>query len=344
MQFSIIIPVYNVEPYICQCVDSILNQSFLDFELILVDDGSPDLCPAICDQYAEKDSRVIVVHQRNGGLSDARNAGLKIANGKYVVFIDADDFWDGDECLSSIYAASENEPDVILFWPKKLFNESGIFSCDGKSFQCINAPWDCPGELLLQLIQHELFRCSAWARSVKRSLLIDNEIYFMKGLLSEDIPWYMQIILHAKRYAYVDQDFYVYRQREGSITKSFALKNLCDFIYVIRNCVERVQRQEILHDLKIVSLSYLAKEYSQLLLVYAQINDSNKSKYKKEIISYDWLLKYAISKRPKLVRFAYKHLGFEATTMVMRLFCFLKGKKRFGGSPTASFFDNQGMA
>lgn len=91
-EISIIVPVYNVEKYLKKCVDSILNQTFKDFELILVDDGSPDSSGAICDQYAEKDSRVKVIHKKNGGLSDARNAGIEVAKGKYLGFIDSDDY------------------------------------------------------------------------------------------------------------------------------------------------------------------------------------------------------------------------------------------------------------
>ena len=91
MDISVIIPVYKVANTLCRCVDSIISQSFSDWELILVDDGSPDSCGAICDEYAEKDSRIKVIHKDNGGLSDARNAGLKIAEGEYVTFVDSDD-------------------------------------------------------------------------------------------------------------------------------------------------------------------------------------------------------------------------------------------------------------
>ena len=93
MLFSIIVPVYKVEDYIEKCIDSILLQSYTDFELILIDDGSPDKCPLICDQYKERDSRVKVIHKQNGGLSSARNAGLKVAKGEYILFLDSDDFF-----------------------------------------------------------------------------------------------------------------------------------------------------------------------------------------------------------------------------------------------------------
>ena len=99
MKVSAIVPVYNVEKYIYRCVDSILNQTFSDFELILVDDGSPDNCPQICDEYAKKDSRIKVIHKENGGLSSARNAGLDIASGEWISFIDSDDWIHKDYLL-----------------------------------------------------------------------------------------------------------------------------------------------------------------------------------------------------------------------------------------------------
>ena len=89
---SVIVPIYNVEKYLDKCVDSIINQTYKNLEIILVDDGSPDNCPQMCDDYAKKDSRIRVVHKENGGLSDARNAGMKVATGEYVSFIDSDDY------------------------------------------------------------------------------------------------------------------------------------------------------------------------------------------------------------------------------------------------------------
>lgn len=113
-QISVIVPVYKVEPYIHRCVDSILAQTFTDFELILVDDGSPDACGAICDEYAAQDARVRVIHQANGGLSAARNAGLEVAEGKYVMFCDSDDYVDSIWCETLYKTICENEDAFIV--------------------------------------------------------------------------------------------------------------------------------------------------------------------------------------------------------------------------------------
>ena len=101
-KFTVIIPIFKVEAYLRTCVDSVLSQTFSDIEVILVDDGSPDGCPAICDKYAAADSRVTVIHKENGGLSDARNAGLLAATGEYVIFLDSDDYYLSASFLSAI--------------------------------------------------------------------------------------------------------------------------------------------------------------------------------------------------------------------------------------------------
>lgn len=113
-ELSIIVPVYKVEPYLRRCLDSILAQTFRDFELILIDDGSPDNCGAICDEYAEKDSRIIVIHQKNQGVSAARNAGLDIARGTYLGFVDSDDWIEPEMYETMIATAKEKQVDVVV--------------------------------------------------------------------------------------------------------------------------------------------------------------------------------------------------------------------------------------
>ena len=110
---SIIIPIYKVEPYLKCCLDSIINQSYTNLEIILVDDGSPDNCPQICDEYAKKDNRIVIIHKKNGGLSDARNAGLDIAKGDFIYFLDGDDYL-GKEVISCLYDHIQNKDNIAI--------------------------------------------------------------------------------------------------------------------------------------------------------------------------------------------------------------------------------------
>ena len=115
-RISVIVPIYNTEKYLARCIESILCQTYTNLEIILVDDGSPDSCPRICDEYAEKDERIKVIHKPNGGLSDARNSGLKIANGEYVIFLDSDDYYNNTKFLQDIHdQLSLKNADALFF-------------------------------------------------------------------------------------------------------------------------------------------------------------------------------------------------------------------------------------
>ena len=116
IKVSIVVPVYNVEKYLNQCVDSVLAQTYKNIEVILVDDGATDASPAICDEYAEKDNRVKVVHKKNGGLSSARNSGIKVATGDYLMFIDSDDYWNADFVLRELIDKTlASDADITCF-------------------------------------------------------------------------------------------------------------------------------------------------------------------------------------------------------------------------------------
>lgn len=122
MLFSIILPVYNVEKYLCECVESILKQTYKDYEIILVDDGSTDKSPEICDSFSEQNPCVKTVHKKNGGLSDARNAGTKTARGEYIIYIDSDDFVIAEDFLEKLADKTKNSPDLILYKYSKYYD------------------------------------------------------------------------------------------------------------------------------------------------------------------------------------------------------------------------------
>ena len=172
-EFSIIVPIYKVEKYLEICIDSIIGQSFCNFELILVDDGSPDTCGEICDRYSSSDTRVKVVHKENGGLSSARNAGLDIATGKYVIFIDSDDFWDDASALEHIHInLTETDADVLVF-PAKRYYESEdkytyIITSDVDRTKIIDKDVNAS---IRYMIENNIYRAAAWNKVVKNLLL-----------------------------------------------------------------------------------------------------------------------------------------------------------------------------
>lgn len=208
---SVIVPVYNVENYLSRCVDSLINQTYTSLEIILVDDGSPDNCPKICDSYALKDNRIKVIHKKNGGLSDARNAGMRIASGKYVSFIDSDDYVSVDffEVLYNTLI-SENS-DVVECCVVKFYDKEHVkaYTDDLKitNFDTIDG--------LNALISEDPFHQHVWNKLYKSELIIN--IPFVIGKLNEDEFWTYQVFGRAKKVTKINKTMYYYFQRENSI-------------------------------------------------------------------------------------------------------------------------------
>lgn len=208
---SVIVPIYNVEKYLARCVDSIVNQTYKNLEIILVDDGSPDLCPQMCDDYAEKESRIKVVHKKNGGLSDARNAGMAVATGKYISFIDSDDYVSDDffECLLDVMNKENSdivECSVVKFYEDNRFDE---FSDDlsVKTYDTQDA--------MSALIAENPFHQHVWNKLYKIELVKD--IPYAVGKLNEDEFWTYQVFGRANKVARLNKTMYYYFQRNSSI-------------------------------------------------------------------------------------------------------------------------------
>jgi len=217
---SIIVPIYNVEPFLRCCVDSLLQQTYADFELILVDDGSPDNCGAICDEYVAADDRVRVIHKPNGGLSDARNAGLKIAQGEYIAFVDSDDWGTPDylECLLS--ALAENGADICEC---DILRTSGEETALTKEYHA--AEVFTTVDAMEQLIHDGSFHQHVWNKLYRRDVIAD--ILFPKGKTNEDEFWTYQVFGNAKKVVKIQDVLYFYFQRPGSIMgETYSLKRL----------------------------------------------------------------------------------------------------------------------
>ena len=223
MKLSIILPIYNVEAYLEECVNSILMQSYRDYEIILVNDGSIDGSPKLCDELVAKHDCIKVVHKKNGGLSDARNYGTAEATGEYVVYIDSDDFITSPDFLSKIAEKSKSGADLILYKYVKYFHESKRMDTCRYSYASAICESSYAGKIR-KLVEADAFYGMAWIKAVKRSLIADNNIGFEVGLLGEDMEWNYHIIFHAKSMELIDESFLAYRQREGSITSTY-LKN-----------------------------------------------------------------------------------------------------------------------
>lgn len=325
MLISIIVPVYKVEPYLHQCVNSVLSQSYTEFELILVDDGSPDNCPSICDDFAKKDARVKVIHKENGGLSDARNVGLRHSIGQYVIFLDSDDLWassDGIKNLIKILA--EHQDADIVFFQKFSFidGETPILPVEYSHLDC-----NLNGKSKIILLSHLQSRgnllTSAYTKLVKRSLLINNNIFFEKGLLSEDFDWSLNLYCNCKSILFSDEIFYAYRKRSGSITKSVGIKHLNDLLWIIKKWSTLLDELKIEKKERDIYKDFLCYVY-MISLSYVDITKNEYREMLKKLELYRGLFEFANNKKTMLAAKIYKICGFLLTCCILRLFNLLK--------------------
>lgn len=216
---SVIVPIYNVETYLDECVNSIVNQTYTNLEIILVDDGSPDNCPAMCDKWKEKDNRIKVIHKENGGLSDARNAGLEIATGEYIGFVDSDD-WIEEDMYEKLYASLiEENADVcacgLIYNYSDRVVKNKALNIKGSGI-----------EIYKYLYDDTKYIVAAWNKLYKKQCW--NELKFPKGKICEDAFTTYMIIHNANRIIQIEDSLYHYRIRENSIMTSNFKKSKMD--------------------------------------------------------------------------------------------------------------------
>ena len=217
---SVILPVYNVEKYIDRCLESVLNQTYKNIEIILVDDGSKDNCPKICDEYAKKDNRVRVIHKTNGGLSDARNAGIKIAKGKYITLIDSDDYVEKDYVDFLYNLIQESNAKMSICSHTVLYENGTRLEKATHEHSILDAK-----TTLKRILYDDGIDLSAWAKMYKKELF--DTVQYPKGRLFEDAATTYLLIDQCDKIAIGSESKYYYIIRSNSITtKSFSPKKM----------------------------------------------------------------------------------------------------------------------
>lgn len=298
MKISVIIPVYNVEKYLKRCLDSVINQTYKNLEIILIDDGSTDKSGNICDEYAAKDKRIIVIHKENGGLSDARNKGLDICTGDYISFIDSDDWIENGFYEYVVNNVKDN--DLLIF---------DYYITNGKNSKWIkykNAEVELSKEkCLIELAKAKLqsYTCN----KIYKLDLFDN-IRFPKGRNYEDQAIIHLIIDKCNKIRYYDKAFYYYYQNLNGITHTVNYKNYRDFLYVniLRGRFLKKKYPEIYE----YHLNYIYSAIAKLCWLYF-----NKKEYKIRYI----FLKKIVLKKLKNNLFNYKISCKTKTKMLLAL-------------------------
>lgn len=272
---SVIVPVYNVEKYLDKCVDSIVNQTYKNLEIILVDDGSPDNCPKMCDDWSEKDKRIKVIHKKNGGLSDARNKGIEMANGEYIGFVDSDDYVEGNYIEFLYKNIIDYDCEISMGKHYVIYPNKKINTGSGKEY-IMNSK-----ECLEKMLYGEDVDVSAWAKLYKKSLFKD--ISFPKGRLFEDSATTYKLVEKANSIVLDSQPIYYYIIRDNSITNYKFDEKKFDLIFSTEEMCKEIKISY--PDLEKGCQRRMMYAYLSTFTQYIKANSKDK-KVEKELITY----------------------------------------------------------
>lgn len=294
IQISVIVPIFRVERELPRCVDSLLRQTQPRIEIILVDDGSDDGCPALCDRYAAQDARIRVIHKPNGGLSDARNAGMAVMRGQWCMFVDSDDYLDTDACERLLAAAQKaGNADIVTGECEEHHGDTSVFQRhsaleEGRVFTA--------SEYLKQSIPRGEFFMPVWMSIYQTDWLRAHRLRFAKGLLHEDMEWTGRVFLEGPLVTYMKGPFYHYVIREGSINnaKDFT-KNATDCMLIYRQWRKQITAVSDPELRKLLN-GFLCKCFIHTCASY-QVKDG----FKKSGITRRFLLRHSQSASDKLL-------------------------------------------
>ncbi len=311
-QLSIIIPLYNCENYICQAIDSVICQKNVDYELIIIDDGSTDSSLKKITKYGDI---VKIISIPNSGASAARNVGLRESVGKYVMFLDADDFLNNTSVCSKVISVMESHKSQMGLFSYTYYNNSSGKYTHIKAYPDeLTEMVDC-NELIYKLVFSGFFPASPCFRIIERDFLITNELYFKEGTTAEDIEWFTRLLVRIESFCVINDDSYIYRKSlQSSVTGSSSLlkcTNHSNMISLSAECVNQVKDKRK----QTALLSALAYQYCILLSnCYQFVRDKN---LVNKIKSLSWLLKYNLFPSVKYVRYIYNIFGFRVTSFLM---------------------------
>lgn len=318
MTFSIIIPMYNTQKTLERCVQSVLEQSYCDYEIIAVDDGSEDDTWNEALSLAKADARIRPFTMRHAGTGAARNLGMRYASGEYVLFLDADDYWVDGKLLERLSTAIEEHPSDVYMFHRVKVNAAGkeLTRYTKPRFE----PENCT--LALGVIYHKLCEdgqpiCTSTNKCVRKELLIENHIDFREDILGEDIDWALRLFSITGTICLLNTVAYAYLQHsEGSRSNSEGAPN--DLALIVGDWCTRLQEGEIAH--KDAAASQVAFQYGICMGSYNKLN-AEKKKIMKDNVS---ILKYGLDRKSRMIYKLQRVLGFGITCMIVKTYILLR--------------------
>lgn len=316
---SVIVPIYKVEKYLDRCVESIVNQTYKNIEIILVDDGSTDSCPQMCDKWAAKDNRIKVIHKKNEGAGKARNIGLDVCNGNYVSFIDSDDYI-SDDYLARLYSFIDDEIDIVECEYLIVEDNNALFS---RSEPIANR---CDvTDALRQSILERAFKQVIWNKLYKKSVI--SNYRFPEHYKIDDEFWTYKVIANCKNLIHINSQLYAYRQQHNSVMHTLSIKQRIQPIIAKKERVDFIsERFPCLYSDCVISL--YATCLFQTQCVYRDGLKKEKQEFKK--ISESMLKRYRLNYN-YLKRFSIKYrIWYYLFSLSVPLTCNLRNLLRIG--------------
>lgn len=323
MKISVIIPVYNVKPYLERCLRSVLRQTYKDLEIIMVDDGSTDGSGELADGLAASSPCISVIHQNNQGLSGARNTGLRIASGEYVVFLDSDDEWLLDDGLEKLLSDSPIGCDLIVFKTVESWPSGKIVYGIDYDVEYLSS-FNNPQEIFVHLIQIKRFFVSAVRVLVRRAFLLEHSIEFPVGLLSEDINWSLRVWQYVNTVSFHNLDFYCYQRREGSISTTLSIKTYQSYDKIFSYWEQECGKSDCINRASI--LTYMADLWTTLAYYYHKLQKDEKKEGLRVIKAHKTLLDNASSHKARRSAVLVKLVGVKVTVLLLGLYWRIRTK------------------
>ncbi len=318
MRMSIIIPVYNAAATLRRCLDSILAQSYGDYQVVVVDDASTDESLAIAESYAARDERFLVLASAHCGTGAARNKGLAVAAGQYVVYMDADDYWIREDLLQALDDRIRDLPaDVYMYQMAKVTEDGAVLKrFDKQLFSCADQV------MALDAVYQDLVAdghtlAAAWNKCVKRQLLLENEIRFREDVLGEDIDWVLQLFSYVQTICLVNIRAYAYTQHK-SPSRSTRSDAPNDLVTIVSDWAEKLNRETMAHRDAVAGV--VAFEYGICMGSHHLLSKENKKRMRCSVR----LLQGGLDRKTMLIHRFCTVFGYDLTCAAVRLYLLLR--------------------
>ncbi len=317
MKISVVIPVYNVKPYLERCVNSVLRQTYKDLEMILIDDGSTDGSGKLCDQIATNNQRIRVIHQTNQGVSAARNTGILEALGEYLVFMDSDDLWLIDDGLETVMSYCDEDTDLISFKVVDIWKDGRQSLYPDYNLEIISRQPNTQA-LFSYLIKSQIFIPSACHFVVRKKILIENKVFFPLRKIGEDFFWQMHLWQHLDNVKKVNVNLYGYWHRQDSITTApVSIWSYEEYDKTFTYWKEQYKNGCVNGD---TILAYMANIWINRGYVFYKLKDFDKPVALEILRRHADLLNYAATPKAKRTAKLYSFVGLKTTICILSLY------------------------